>query len=120
MDKENSLQNFALNADPKDLADALRRLSASGQVLDIGQKAKLGIGRLGYEMPINNQESVILGVSGQKAWNNPYIPTQATGFDVGYASPKQDFMIGYSATPSQLDGQPLGKHGVFAKYNRRF
>lgn len=118
--EEQFLPDLPSNVSPSDLAKALRAMQLEGNVVQLGNRSALAQGRLGYEFPLDQQSQFVAGLSGQKAINNPYIPTRATGFDVGYQDPRQSFTVGYSATPSDFDGAMMGKHGWQAKYKRSF
>ena len=109
---------LALN--PKDLADALRRLDVVTQINQL-PKGALAQGKLKYDIPLDNESALILGLLGEMGLNNSNIPTKATGFDVGYATPTQSFSFGYNANPQMNpNDMVLGKHGWTAKYKRSF
>jgi hypothetical protein len=115
------LPDLPSDVSPKDLAKALRNMQVSGNVIQMPNKSALVQGRMGYEMPIDNQSQLVAGLSGQKAINNQFIPSRPTGFDVGYQDPRQSVTFGYNANPQMNpNDMMLGKHGVYAKYKRNF
>lgn len=119
MDDQN-LPDLPSDFSPNDLAKALRALQLSGNVTQMPNNAALAQGRVGYSLPFNEGE-LIAGLSGQKSINNQYIPTRPTGFDVGYQDPNQSLTVGYNANPQMNpNDMVLGKHGVYAKYRKRF
>jgi hypothetical protein len=120
MDKQ-LFPDLPVDLNPSDLARALRAVQVSGNVMQMPNSSALAQGRLGYEIPIDNQSQFVAGLSGQKAINNQYIPSRPTGFDVGYQDPKQSVTFGYNANPQMNpNDMMLGKHGVYAKYKRNF
>lgn len=118
---EQFLPDLPSNVTPSDLAKALRAINLSGNVYQLGNNSALAQGRLGYELPLNQNSQLIAGVSGQKAINNQFIPSRPTGFDVGYQTPEQSFTFGYNANPQMNpNDMVIGKHGWQAKYKRSF
>jgi hypothetical protein len=118
--EEQFLPDLPSSATPSDLAKMLRALQLEGNVYQLGNRSALAQGRVGYELPLDQESQFVAGITGQKAINNPYIPTRPTGFDVGYQDPRQSFTVGYSATPNPIDGAMMGKHNWQAKYKRSF
>ena len=115
------LPDLPLDMNPSDLAKALRGIQVGGNVIQMPNKSALVQGRMGYEMPIDDQSQFVAGISGQKAINNQYIPSRPTGFDIGYQDPRQSVTFGYNANPQMNpNDMVLGKHGVYAKYKRNF
>lgn len=115
------LPDLPLDLNPSDLAKALRSVQVGGNVMQMPNNSALAQGRIGYEFPLDGQSQLVAGVSGQKAVNNQYIPTRPTGFDVGYQDPRQSLSIGYNANPQiNPNDMMIGKHGIYAKYNRNF
>jgi hypothetical protein len=120
MDKQ-FLPDLPVNLSPSDLAQALRNIQVDGNLIRMPNKSALVQGRMGYEMPIDDQSQFVAGISGQKAINNQFIPSRPTGFDVGYQDPRQSLTVGYNANPQMNpNDMMLGKHGVYAKYKRSF
>jgi hypothetical protein len=120
MDKQ-FFPDLPVDLNPSDLAKALRNVQVGGVVIPLEDKAKLAQGRIGYQMPLDEQSQLIAGISGQKSIKNQYIPSRPTGFDVGYQDPRQSLTFGYNANPQMNpDDMMLGKHGVYAKYKRSF
>jgi hypothetical protein len=117
---EQFLPDLPVNLSPKDLADALRAIQVGGNVMQMPKNASLVQGRVGYGLPFNDGE-LIAGVSGQKSINNQFMPSRPTGFDVGYQDPRQSLTVGYNANPQiNPNNMVIGKHGIYAKYNRNF
>jgi hypothetical protein len=115
------LPDLPVNLSPSDLAKALRAIQVGGNVMQMPNNSALAQGRIGYEFPLDEQSQFIAGVSGQKGINNQYIPTRPTGFDVGYQDPRQLLTVGYNANPQiNPNNMVIGKHGIYAKYNRNF
>jgi hypothetical protein len=115
------LPDLPLDLSPSDLAKALRGIQVGGNVMQMPNNSALAQGRIGYELPLDEQSQFVAGVSGQKAINNQYLPTRPTGFDVGYQDPRQSLTVGYNANPQMNpNDMVLGKHGVYAKYKRNF
>jgi hypothetical protein len=115
------LPDLPVNLSPSDLAKALRAIQVGGNVMQMPNNSALAQGRIGYEFPLDEQSQFIAGVSGQKGINNQYIPTRPTGFDVGYQDPRQSLTVGYNANPQiNPNNMVIGKHGIYAKYNRNF
>jgi hypothetical protein len=118
---EQFLPDLPLDLSPSDLARALRSVQFGGNVMQMPNNSALAQGRIGYELPLDEQSQFVAGVSGQKSINNQYIPTRPTGFDVGYQDPRQSLTVGYNANPQMNpNNMILGKHGVYAKYKRNF
>jgi hypothetical protein len=116
------LPNLELNDEASQLANLLRGIKLSGNVMDLPKnQGKLVMGNLGYQSTPNELgNSWNVGATGMGAVNNPYISPKLTGFSAGYSTPDQRIALGYYPMQGQFQGQPIGPRGFSLEYMKAF
>jgi len=103
------------------LAQILRNLQVGGQAIDVGKPGIMYQGRLGYNFPVGENESLGVGASGMGFAGNQFnIPSKVTGVDLTYGTPNQSITAGYYPNKTQFMGQPIGAGGVSLMYKKSF
>lgn len=116
------LPNLELNDESSKLANLLRGLNISGNVMDLPKnQGKMIMGNLGYQSTPNELgHSWNVGATGMGAIHNPYIAPKLTGVSAGYTTPDQRIALGYYPTQGQFQGNVIGPRGFSLEYMKSF